>query len=338
MIIVKCEECGELIHKADRCFSCGNTKGFKKILSSSIVHENVHDEFDNLENLVRIGKFEDAIKLSRLVLEWMSSCSDVFWLRVLAKNHCTTDEELIRKGFSVADSADFHNAIVFADDDQKKAYSLVATKIEAAKESLRRTVIEHEYAEKTGTAIMQHQAEFPIKVNKKRKKLFELWLELDALEHEIHALENDCMLLVHEHKEVLESANSAAWSLKAKTYKLEQCTAEDLHKYQIQFGDLLHQSEQAKSSIDSMKKQHPWITTYNELIQKRDSLVNHIINELSSLKSYENRVQSTVSEIERIEMRHKSALSSIESFHFTDIRSLLGENCFVAAFSEAGIR
>ena len=80
------------------------------------------------------------------------------------------------------------------------------------------------------------------------------------------------------------------------------------------------------------------MAAYNELVVKRDSLVNQITSELSSLKSYENRVQSTVSEIERIETKHKNALKAIMAYRFADARSLLGENRFVAAFSEAGIR
>lgn len=338
MIIMKCNKCGELLHKADRCFSCGSTTDFEKLTSATTVHENVHDEYEKLENLVRNGKFEEAIAMSRLVLEWMPSCSDVFWMRVLIKNRCTTDEELIRKGFSVADSADYHNAVLFGTEEQKKVYALVASKIAAAQNALKTAIIDHEYSEKAATPIVQIQAEFPNEIDSRRKKLFDMWKQLESVEHEMLAVEKDCLLLVQEHKDALTSASSAAVSLKNQTYKMEECPADKLHKYQTQFGDLLYQSEQAKSSVDSMRKQHPWMAAYNELVVKRDSLVNQITSELSSLKSYENRVQSTVSEIERIETKHKNALKAIMAYRFADARSLLGENRFVAAFSEAGIR
>lgn len=338
MIIVRCEKCGQLIHKAGKCFCCGSTIGFEKIPLSLVAHENVHDEFLRIEHLVRISKFEEAIGLSKLVLEWMPSCSDVFWLRVLAKNKCTSDEELICKGFSAAESADYYNAVLFADKTQKKVYSMVVSKIDALKKTLKKAVGEHEYMEKLGTGIVQQQTELHVGIEKKREKLFKLWSELSAVEHNILAIEKDCELLVHEHEEALEIARTDASSLKEKIYKIEECTAEDLHKYQIQLGELLQQSEQARGSIDSMKKQHPWVAACNELLQKRDSIVDQINSELSSLKSYENRVQSTITEIERIEARHKNALNSIESYHFTDARSLLGEDLFAEAFSEAGIR
>lgn len=338
MIITKCDKCGELMHKADKCFSCGSTIGFTKVDSTLNVHENVKDEYENLERLVRNEKYDEALALSKLILEWMPSCSDVFWLRFLAKNHCNTDEALIRKGVSCEDSADYHNAVMYANETQKKVYTGVADKIASVKKVLTQYITEHEYSEKASTAIIQIQSEYSTEIESHRKKLLQLWEELKQIESQMVSVEKDCLLLIHEHKMALDKSNSEATSIKAKAYKMEQCSAEDLHKYQIQFGELLYQSEQAKNSIDSMKRQHPWVETYNALAKKRDDLVSQINNEINSLKSYESRVQSTVSEIERIEARHIAALISVTKYNFSEIRSLLGENRFMSAFAEAGVR
>ncbi len=338
MTITKCGKCGELMHKADRCFACGNTTDFTKVDSTLTIHENVREEYENLERLVKNGKYDEALTLSKLVLEWMPSCSDVFWLRLLAKNHCDTDEALIRKGVSCEDSADYHNAVMFANETQKKVYSNVAAKIAAVKKILTQYITEHEYAEKGNTVIIQAQSDFPGEIETRRKKLFKLWEELKQVESQMVAIEKDCLLLVNEHKDALEKANTEAASIKNKSYKMEQCSADDLHKYQTQFGNLLYQSEQAKASIDSMRRQHPWMETYNTLVKKRDGIVSQINSEINSLKSYESRVQSTVSEIERIETRHTAALISVTKYNFSEIRSLLGENRFMSAFVEAGVR
>lgn len=338
MIITECDKCGKLMHKADRCFTCGNTSGFTKTDSTVMIHENVRDEYENLERLVQNGKFTEALALSKLVLEWMPNCSDVFWLRLLAKSGCDSDEALIRKGVSCEDSADYHNAVMFANETQKKVYTSVAAKISAVKKVLTRYITEHEYSEKNNTAIVQIQSEFPSKIESRRKKLFQLWEELQQVEAQMVAVEKDCLLLIKEHKETLDRAISEAASIKATAYKMDQCTAEQLHKYQTQLGDLLYLSEQAKASIDSMRKQHPWMGTYNALVTKRDGIVSQINNEINTLKTYESRVQSTVSEIERIEARHTAALVSVTKYNFSEIRSLLGENRFMSAYVEAGVR
>ena len=338
MIITKCDKCGELMHKADRCFACGNASGFTKIDSTVTIHENVRDEYENLERLVKNRKFMEALTLSKLVLEWMPNCSDVFWLRLLAKYGCDSDEALIRKGVSCEDSADYHNAVMFANETQKKVYYGVSAKVSAVKKVLSQYITEHEYFEKNNTAILQIQSEFPAEIESHRKKLFQLWKELQQVESQIVAVEKDCVLLAKEHKETLDKANSVAASIKAKAYTMEECTAEQFYKYQIQFGDLLYQSEQAKVSIDSIRSQHPWMKTYNDLVTKRDSIVSKISNEINTLKTYESRVKSTISEIDKIEARHTAALVSVNRYSFSEVRSLLGENRFMSAYVEAGVR
>ncbi len=338
MIITKCEKCGELMHKADRCFFCGNTAGFGRVENTFTVHENVKDEYELLERLVKNEKYDEAIKLSKQVLEWMPSCSDVFWLRLLAKNRCNNDEALIRKGVDCESSADYQNALMFADETQRKVYTSVALKIATVKDVLCKYITEHEYSEKGSTSIVQYQSEYPTELAAYRTKLFELWKELKDIESYIAAVENDCLLLVNEHKETLVQASSDAAKIKVDVYKMEQCTEESLHKYQIQFGNLLHQSEQAKTAIDSMRRQHPWIDSYNTLVKKRDEVVAKINSEINSLKSYENRVRATVSEIEKIEARHSSAQVSVARYRFSEVRNLLGENLFTSAFSVAGLK
>ena len=338
MIITKCDKCGELMDKAGRCLACGNISCFTMLDSTLTIHENVKDEYENLENLVKNGKFTEALGLSKVVLKWMPNCSDVFWLRLLAKNRCDSDEALIRKGVSCEDSSDYYNAVMFANKTQKKVYLSVAAKISAVKKVLSRYITEHEYCEKNNTMIVQIQSEFPSKIESHRKKLFQLWEELRQVEVQMVSVEKDCLLLVREHKETLDRASSEASSIKAATYKMDECSAEQLHKYQIQFDNLLYLSEQAETSIDSMRKQHPWMETYHVLVTKRDSIISQINNEINTLKAYERRVQSTVSEIERIEARHSAALVSATKYNFAEIRSLLGENRFMSAYVEAGIK
>lgn len=337
MIITRCGSCGELLHKTDKCFFCGSTTNFVKVESTTNVHENVKEEYERLEILVKNMKFDEALELSKTILEWMPSCSDVFWLRLLSKNRCNSDEALIRKGVICEESSDYYNAVLFANDTQKKLYKSISTKIASLRDVLIRRVTEHEYFEKNRTDILQIQNTFPDEINSRKNRLYKLIEELVQVEGEVAAIEKDCLLLIDEHRMTLEKANSEAASVKAKTYKLEECYEEELHKYQTKFGELLYQSEQAKAAIDSMRKQHPWMTTYHSLIRKRDEVAAKIDNELFSLRSYENRVKSTVSEIERIETRHTEALISLTKYKFFEIRSLLGEDQLTSAYLEAGI-
>ena len=337
MIITRCGSCGKLLHETGKCFFCGNTTNFVKVSSTTDIHSNIKEEYEKLEILVKNKKFDAAIALSKNILEWMPNCSDVFWLRLLSKNNCNTDEELVRKGVFCEESSDYYNAVFFGNEAQKEVYKSISEKISLLKDVLLRHVTEHEYVEKKRTNILQIQTDFPNEINYRTRCLHELMDELVQTECEIATIEKDCLLLVDEHRMTLEKITSEADSIKSKTHKIEECNEEELHKYQTKFGELHHQLEQAKVAITSMRKQHPWITEYNDLTKKRDGIVTKIDNELNSLKSYQKHIKSTVAEIERIETRHTEALISLTKYRFFDICDLLGEDQFTSAFHEAGI-
>lgn len=336
MKIMICSKCGKKIHIADRCLFCGNETDFKLFEDNQNIHENVAKEFSELPSLVKSGSFGKAIEISRVVLRWMPSCSEVFWIRLLAKNKCKNDAELVQKGISFEDSADFFNAMRYASIGEREVYSELRKLVENIKVSFERTVKEHEYEEKNSTPIIQYQSELSDVLCTKRKRLFELWSELEEVEQEMYGVEQDCKLLVIEHRDALKRIKTDATYVKSQTYRLNECTAEELHKYQVRLGSLLNQSDQSKSAIDMMRKQHPWIGKFNSLIEKRDGVVREISGELSELKSYETRIQSTVSEIERIEKRHQMAMRSLSGFDFMGIHSLIGIRKFEDVLASAG--
>ena len=164
-----------------------------------------------------------------------------------------------------------------------------------------------------------------------------MWSELEKVEQEMYGVEQDCKLLVSEHRDALERIKTDAANVKSQTYRLNECNAEELHKYQVRLGNLLNQSDQSKSAIDMMRKQHPWIGKFNSLVEKRDGIVRKISSELSELKSYETRVQSTLSEIERIEKRHQLAMRSLSGFDFLSIHSLIGIRKYEEVLAAAGL-
>lgn len=77
MKIVRCPKCGKYIHKAVKCFHCGNTAGFEEI-SGSDVHENITQEYARMDILIEDKKYDEAIALSYTILEWMPNLAGVF--------------------------------------------------------------------------------------------------------------------------------------------------------------------------------------------------------------------------------------------------------------------
>ena len=125
MKIVVCPNCGRKIHAADKCLFCGNDNGFQEISGNDKIHENVFDEYGMLEDLLKKRAFDEMIEKSRIVLRWMPTKSDIFWLRVLAKSKCTNDAELVQRGIRFDESADYYNAQKYASPDEQEVYVAV---------------------------------------------------------------------------------------------------------------------------------------------------------------------------------------------------------------------
>lgn len=336
MKIVKCAKCKKYIHTTDKCFHCGNTMGFSEVAMPAI-HENAAFEYSKVESLVESKKFAEALTISHAVIEWMPNLAGVFWLRLLAKNKCSNTAELIQKGFNCEEDADFCNALTFSTGAERSAYQDVRSMILAAQKALKAEVLNHEYHCKMKTNILQIKKTMKGEVDSHKKKLFALWAKLEETEHSMYTLEKDCILLSKEHSDVLDKAAQAASSIKTETYRLEECTAENLHKYQVRIGNILQQSEQAKDAVENMKKQHPWVKSFNDLVKKRDEQVRQITNEISSLKIYEATVQQTLDEIDKIEQRHRTAIRTVESFDFVDAANLLGKDSYNAVLQSIGL-
>lgn len=336
MKIVKCAKCKKYIHKTGKCFHCGNTMGFDEVEMPAI-HENASVKYSRVESLVATKKYAEALTLAHTVIEWMPNLAGIFWLRLLAKNKCSTAAELIQKGFNCEEDADFCNALTFSTGAEHSAYQDVQSMVLAARKALKEEVLNHEYHCKMKTNILQIKNTMKGEVDSRKKKLFALWAQLEETEHSMYTLEKDCILLSKEHSDALDKAAQAASSIKTETYRLEECTAENLHKYQVRIGNILQQSEQAKDAMESMKKQHPWVKSFNDLVKKRDEQVRQITNEISSLKIYEATVQQTLDEIDRIEQRHRTAIRSVEAFDFVDAANLLGKDSYNTVLRSIGL-
>ena len=337
MMIVTCPKCGKKIHKFDKCLYCGNTMKEKTVNEITNVYENVSMEYSQLATLLDSGDFAKLIEKSRVVLRWMPTCSEVFWIRLLAKNGCKNDIELIQKGINCDNSADFYNAYRYGTPAEKATYDNVKNLIENIRVAFESAIINHEYEEKAATTIVKCKNEVPLELQTKRKELFELWTQLEKTEQEMHVIEQECRFLLNEHKISLDNAKNEAVQIKTQSYKLNECTSEEMNEYMIRLGNVLNQSDTSKKEIELMKKQLPWIEKFNTKVQEREKINLKITSKLTDLRSYENRIKSTVSEIEHIEKRHQLALRILADYDFQSTISLLGTKKYKEILSNAGL-
>ena len=336
MKIVKCPKCGKYLHKAPRCLYCGNTSGFQE-LPEETVHKNIGTDYAHVGFLVENKKFNEAMELSYSVIEWMPNLAGIFWLRLLAKNKCTSDLELIRKGFDCERDSDYCNALRFAKGEARQAYSRIGEIVKTLRQSFKSELASHELKKKSETDILEIKKTFQGNIEGRKKKLFDLWSDLEETEQALYALEMDSRILAREYITTLEQAAQDASLLKNQVYKLDECTAESLNSYQVKMGTIRQQSEQAKAALYDIINQHPWVKEYKELGIKQDKQVVLITSELKSLRDYEGTVNRTLSKIDQIEKEHKEAIIAADKYSFVKAFGLLESNITDRLLQSAGI-
>lgn len=336
MKIVKCKKCGNMIHEASRCYHCANTS-FDPIQEKNVIHPNVKEEFRRIHILLQDKKFDDVIRLSEVLLEWMPRCAEVFWIRLLASHKCSTDMELICTGVVCHEDANYSNAVRYASPDEYKAYTDVSKRIEAIQGGLQKELVRFIHDRKVATRVTNMPLEIKKQMESKRKRLYDLWCDLEATEQKLYMKEMDCRLLSREYQDALQSAHSTASSIKSATYKSDQCTEKELHNYQAQLGATLRQSEQTRESLANMKAQHPWVKEFAELVQLREQQITAITVELNALKRYESDIRDVVSAFERIEENFHNVSRQIQNAQFREVKAFLEDTIFDRVLREAGI-
>lgn len=324
MKIVKCLKCNRIIYLADGCYYCGNKGDFQNILNYN-VHDNVRDDYEKLDNYFMDRKYNEVIVLSHKIIEWMPDFSNVFFMRLLAKKKCSTVANLIYKGIDCRKDADFCNAISCALEIEKNVYVDIENLVQIVQKKLKEEVLKHERDSKLETNVLQLKSSMDKEISLKKETLISLWTDLKKIEDSMYILDKEYKLVEQEYRESLNSAGKEMGILKSQIYRLEECTAEELHDYQIKISCFLKQSEEAKDNIELLKKESDFAKSFLKLKESRDNKIQTIGNEIILIKKIEEKFQRTLNEIDSIEKEHRQILLAIDKFDFEPAFKLLGK-------------
>ena len=326
MKIVRCSKCGKYFYKVNKCFYCGDTSEINEV-RESVIHDNAAAQYYKMESLIENRNFEEALSLFDRIIEWIPDNSSAFWLHLLAEKKCETSTELLIKGIDIENNSSFYNALKLADEEEKSFYVDIKNIMIELKRNLKEKYLIMNIDVKRKMKLLEMAENEQREIDSRKRKLYLLWSDLEKIECELYREEMNYCLCSQEYKKILEEAAHKASSIKAEVYeKFAECSESEFYKYQIEIGSVLLQSEQAKSSLEIIKKQHPWMETINALLTKRDHQVQLIGKELSSLKSYEGELQQKNDEIEKMEKTHREALGEVKFYNFQKAFDLLKED------------
>lgn len=336
MKVGTCKKCGKLFHQAPWCYNCGSS-ATGTFLDYQVVHQNVHEQYRIMHTFLEEKKFDEVLRLSDIVLEWMPRSAEVFWLRLLASHQCTCDSELILHGVLCSEDPNFLNALKYSGTEERQVYCDVQGKIDKIRKDLEKELKVYICERKAATQIVDMPQQIQHEMKATRESLFALWSELAEIERKLYALELECQLFAKEHQEVLQNACVTATSIKTAVNKSAECTERDRHRYLVRLAAAMQQSENARESLANFKKQDNRIQKFNELVSLRDRKLEEITEELKVLKKYESELQNTITCFEKIEENQRTLLKQIQSAQFDKVRAFLGDSIFDRVLADVGL-
>lgn len=330
MRIVKCSDCGRLIHYDKTCLFCGSSSENPEV-SQAVVHENAQSAFKMAEMFVAQGQFEDALESLGEVFVWSPNSSEAHWLRLLARSSCKNDRELFLGGVSVSELPDYDAAIRFASDDEKMVYSSVGDACAALKSTLMRMIRSRNSMVMQKLNIADTLSAMQGFISEKRKVLLSTWQELRKCEQELKLLENEGEYYIHECRENTEYVRSRSMNIRRSLENTSELEKKQFFKYKIQLGGLKSVADGAKEEYYRLKSSHPSVPAFTELSQKRDKLKDALYAQLEEVKAYEKEIEALISQINSEKEYGKKLLEMAQSVHYGQVKDKLGQKNYERA-------
>lgn len=335
-MISKCLKCGALIHSASTCFHCGSAR-METTYTNDAIHANVVEEYRLMVAALKDRRFNEVLRLSDKVIEWMPRFAEMYWIRFLASHQCASDVELICNGVDCTQDPNYCNAIAYASSEEYRVYKDVEDKIAKLKKQLEREIAQYIHKKKEETYLTSLHQSLEKKIEEKRNSLFAEWQKLQKLEQDLIVVQMNCRLRAREYQDALDSAKIKSESIKLEANKRVDLSDAEVHSFRVRMGTVLHQSEQARQALDDFKKQHPWVKEFAQLEKARDEQVEKIKAELAEMKRFEASLLDAIAAYEKIVATNKQLNSKLNNMQFSSIKAIIGDRVFTTALREVGI-
>lgn len=328
MKILKCSKCGNVIHAFKNCLFCGNQSDFVT-LEETRVHPNAQDDYVSVQEMVAKGDFISAEPTIDRIIRWSPSISEVRWLKLLIKNKCKNDIELLCKGFCADENAEYNAAIVFANETQKAVYSSIGDVDESIKIHLKKNADDFTSQVIIGLKIPQKRKEMQNFFMSKSTSLISKWEKIQQLEEMLKRYESDRRILTQE---FIESALFVQKYMFAEKIEIDQQNEMFPDKYKIfaaRFEAISNSSDHNSFDlIKQFKNNNQYVTEAESLTQQRQAIEAEIADEIRELHRYECELEELIRTVEQLSERCEAVKDEVNAGNYSPAHEFLGDQLF----------
>ena len=328
MNTVICNKCDNHIQvlgeSQSTCIFCGN----------DIAANKTEDTFFSIcvsecEKALLESKYSVAIELYDKYVERFPNSSQLYWGRMLARNHCKNDSELIIRGINVSEDPDFVLALHFSSSEEKTYYTKIETIRKSIASEIEKALEKNEKKQKLDTNIVQIQKETLSEIKSLQDKLAEKTKILDEVECRLRSKSIDSDVLINASKTTFNAYVGKLETLKGEIQQLKDVEFSRLCEYKELISRNSAVCQQEWSNLQNFKG-----TSYGKdfaaIVKEQSQAEQEVSGVHREIEAVIKKMNDVIASTSLIANRHNEAREEIKQGSYSKSKLLLGEETILS--------
>lgn len=326
-MITKCKVCGEMVHTGNNyhesCIYCNSL--------CQVEFQNSESHVDGLrvkgEMYLKANNYVEALKIFDKAIDIHPNVAELYWGRMLARNLCSNDLQLLRKGVNLYNDPDYVVAVHLAEQDEKECYKKIGSIYKSLVTVLNDKLNQLEIQEKKATNIADKQKQADKKILEFRDCLFKSISKLDAVEKKLRDIAVDCNVVLDSEKTRIGVWVGEVEVARNEVRQKKEVTLEAYNSYQNLIKKHLDLCNNELSLMQN-KSNISFMTEYSKLKSEQlqaEQEVNSIIDKINKIN---DELAGMINSISRITKKYDVARNEVSDRDFSKAVSIMGENVF----------
>jgi len=308
----------------------------------------INKKLSQIDTYISAKQFTKALYLIDEVLEWMPGweigermpqTGGIFWKKLLAEAMCNSDVELLcNKGKLLQNFTAFHNAVKYANANEKPVYALIEEAEKLIGDYLAKALFDHELDEKRKTCVENRLNEYKKILSKLENIMQDNIATLEKLEKLINENFVDCEIVSREYVHALDKLLSYAKNI--SNYNKNIISKEEKKYFEAQLDDIILESDNElrnfkKLEATQLETAHWRFLEYSHSINDKKSIINEIRLNMDALGKLRSEAEQLVSSIEKIVNEYAAAREAVYNGNYAPALRLLSQAQFDGIIGQA---
>lgn len=321
-----CAQCGQPQVFVRRCLFCGSAE--------TDFWEGA--ETQEITELLRDGRFEEALNLADQQVQRYPDEAEGYFLRLLARQKCVATEELLWKGFLPDEGTDLHSALLLSAGETREAIVEIETWMRNISRALLSAEDNYLATFRDHLRLLEKEQHLLKLGEKERAELYNLYRQIEDAEGEIHRAEEKCRASLSHAAQRLAEVRKKAGSAYTSTQEITEMSKQQYDYWKSQIADIEKATTEAVEEYNAAKVRYA--QEISAPSRKREELSKSIARRLKEWNDKSSSVRDMLRKLEQEVVQVNARKKEIQMGLFSGAAGHLGETAFLHALEETGLK